>query len=97
MFALVLIQGDTQIRYFEITAEKPYCFFLNMYQSTAPQRGMGCMPKRHMDYMHCEVMRFFKLQIKGMIEPISMTVPRKVCVCVCEFSNRGTRIVGKSQ
>jgi hypothetical protein len=37
------------------------------------------MPKRHMDYMKCEVMRFFKLQhTKGLVEPISMTVPRKV-------------------
>ena len=36
------------------------------------------MPKRELDYMNCEVMRFYKLNSKGMVEPISMTVPRKV-------------------
>jgi len=36
------------------------------------------MPKRKLEYMNCEIMRFYKLNPKGMIEPISMTVPRKV-------------------
>ena len=49
-----------------------------MYQSNLPQRGLGSMPKRELDYMNCEVMRFYKLNSKGMVEPISMTVPRKV-------------------
>ena len=49
-----------------------------MYQSNLPQRGVGSMPKRKLDYMNCEIMRFYKLNSKGMIEPISMTVPRKV-------------------
>jgi hypothetical protein len=71
-------KGDTQIRYFEVTAAAPYVFFLSMYQSTVPGRSVCTMPKRHMDYMKCEVMRFFKLQhTKGLVEPISMTVPRK--------------------
>jgi hypothetical protein len=71
-------KGDTQIRYFEITDESPYVFFLSMYQSNVPQRGVGVLPKQHVDYMHCEVMRFFKVQhTKGIVEPIAMTVPRK--------------------
>ena len=45
--------------------------------SKDPGRGVCSMPKRHMDYMKCEVMRFFKLHKTG-VEPISMTVPRKV-------------------
>ena len=49
-----------------------------MHQSNQPQRGLGSMPKRELDYMNCEVMRFYKLNTKGMVEPISMTVPRKV-------------------
>lgn len=79
-------QGDTQIRYFEVTDESPYVFFLNMYQSNVPGRSVCSMAKRHMDFMKCEVMRFFKLQhTKGLVEPISMTVPRKVCGCYATY------------
>ena len=60
--------------------EAPHVHFLSMYMSKDAQRGLGCMPKRHIDYMKCEVMRFYKLLNKGMIEPTSMTVPRKVGV-----------------
>ena len=82
-------QGDSTIRYFEVTDAPPYVFFLSMYQSKDPQRGMGYMPKRELEYMKCEVMRFYKLQTKGLVEPVSMTVPRKVhvlchtCTCTC--------------
>ena len=72
-------QGDSQIRYFEITDESPYVFYLDMYQSNVPQRGAGVLPKVSVDYMHCEVMKFYKVQhTKGIVEPISMKVPRKV-------------------
>ena len=71
-------QGDTQIKYFEIVDTAPYTHFLSMYQSPASQRGVGVLPKRHINFMECEVMRFFKLQTKGIVEPIAMTVPRKV-------------------
>ena len=75
-------QGDTSIRYFEVTEEAPYVFFLNMYQAKEPQRGVGCMPKRQLDYMQCEVWRFYKVtpttRPAGFVEPISMKVPRKV-------------------
>ncbi|CAI8034341.1 Coronin-1A [Geodia barretti] len=71
-------KGDTNIRYFEVTDESPYVFFLSMYQSSVPARSVCSMPKRHMDFMKCEVMRFFKVQhTKGLVEPLSMTVPRK--------------------
>ena len=56
----------------------PYAHFLTMYQSSASQRGVGVLPKRHINFMECEVMRFYKLQTKGIVEPIAMTVPRKV-------------------
>ena len=49
-----------------------------MYQSKDPQRSAGVMPKRYLDHKQCEVMRFFKLQTKGLVEPVAMTVPRKV-------------------
>lgn len=57
-----------------------------MYQSSASQRGVGVLPKRHINYMECEVMRFFKLQTKGIVEPVAMTVPRKVRSTVLTLS-----------
>lgn len=37
------------------------------------------MPKRGLDVYRCEIGRFYKLHaIKGLCEPISMIVPRKV-------------------
>ncbi len=78
-FIFLLKQGDTQIRYFEVTDAKPFVFFLSMFQSTAPQRGCGLLPKRHNEVSKCEVMRFFKLyNNKGLAEPITFAVPRKV-------------------
>lgn len=80
---LLVSQGDTQIKYFEVTEDKaPYVHFLNMFMPSAPaiqHRGVGVMPKRNLDYMKCEVMRFYRLvQTKGYVEPVAMTVPRKV-------------------
>lgn len=39
----------------------------------------GVMPKHGLDVSACEVFRFYKLvTLKGLIEPISMIVPRRV-------------------
>lgn len=39
----------------------------------------GVMPKHGLDVAACEVFRFYKLvTLKGLIEPISMIVPRRV-------------------
>lgn len=39
----------------------------------------GVMPKHGLDVAACEVYRFYKLvTLKGLIEPISMIVPRRV-------------------
>ncbi|CAL8381357.1 unnamed protein product [Arctogadus glacialis] len=71
-------KGDGNIRYFEITAEKPYLQYLMEYRSPAPQKGLGVMPKHGLDVAACEVFRFYKLvTLKGLIEPISMIVPRR--------------------
>ena len=72
------IQGDTQVRLFEVTSEKPFVHYLTTHQGTTPYRGACVMPKRECKYMECEVMRFFFLMSKGWVEPVSMTVPRKV-------------------
>ena len=55
-----------------------YFRFLNEYRSSSPQRGLGVLPKRGVDVSVCEVLRFFKLHNNGYIEPIQMTVPRRV-------------------
>ncbi|PAA67299.1 hypothetical protein BOX15_Mlig026481g1, partial [Macrostomum lignano] len=70
-------KGDSVIRYFEVTDDAPYVHFLNVFQSSEPQRGMGWMPKRGLDVSSCEISRLYKLHQKGLCEPISFTVPRK--------------------
>lgn len=70
-------KGDSNIRYFEITEDAPFIHYLNMYQSSDPQRGIGFMPKRGVNVNSCEIARFYKLHTKGLCEVISMTVPRK--------------------
>ena len=50
-------QGDSVIRYFEITDETPYVHYLNQYLSSEPQRGIGLMPKRGVNVNLCEITR----------------------------------------
>lgn len=88
------VQGDSQIRYFEVTPPeedkkegKDRVYFLSMYQTNIPGRSVCAMPKKDLDYMKCEVMRFFKLQhTKNIVEPTSMTVPRKVRLWIANYS-----------
>ncbi|XP_065187614.1 coronin-2B-like [Sycon ciliatum] len=70
-------KGDGNVRYYELVEDRPYCFYLDEYKSSAPQRGLGILPKRAVDVPHCEVMRLYKLHQKGLIEPICFKVPRK--------------------
>jgi coronin-2 len=71
-------KGDGNIRYYEITDTDPYLHYLSEYKSSAPQRGLGFMPKRGLDVTKNEIFRFYKLHATGGIcEPISMIVPRK--------------------
>lgn len=70
-------KGDGNIRYFEMSEESPYCFPLSEFKSSAPQRGLGFLPKRGVNVGDCEVARFYKLHQKGFVEIISFIVPRK--------------------
>ena len=54
-----------------------------MYAHSSPQLSVCTMPKRFLEHKSCEVMRFYKLHNKGLVEPIQMIVPRKVCDCYC--------------
>ena len=56
-FALPFIQGDSLIRYYEVTNEAPYVHYLELYQSKQPQRGIGFMPKRGLNVNNNEIAR----------------------------------------
>ena len=56
-FLRLLFQGDSVIRYYEINDELPFVHYIAMYQSAAPQRGAGFMPKRGCDPSICEITR----------------------------------------
>ncbi|TRZ12113.1 hypothetical protein HGM15179_014995 [Zosterops borbonicus] len=74
----VVGKGDGNIRYYEISPEKPYLNYLMEYRSHSPQKGIGMMPKRGLDVAACEIFRFYKLiPTKSLIEPVSMIVPRR--------------------
>lgn len=56
-------QGDSSIRYFEITDEAPFVHYLNTFSTKEPQRGMGYMPKRGLDVNKCEIARYCSIFI----------------------------------
>jgi len=71
-------KGDANIRYYEVTGDdKSPIVALDNYGSSDPQCGAGWLPKRACKVNECEVARFYKLHPKGVIEPLSMIVPRK--------------------
>ncbi|XP_040337726.1 coronin-2A [Herpailurus yagouaroundi] len=74
----VVGKGDGNIRYYEVSADKPHLNYLTEYRSYNPQKGIGVMPKRGLDVSSCEIFRFYKLiTTKNLIEPVSMIVPRR--------------------
>ncbi|XP_051515087.1 coronin-2A [Myxocyprinus asiaticus] len=78
-------KGDGNIRYYEVSAVKPYIHFLAEYHSPFPQRGMGVMPKRGLNFSVCEVFRFYRLlAVRDLLEPVSFYVPRKQSGCFHE-------------
>jgi len=70
-------KGDGNIRYFEVTDEGQFVYYLTEYKSNTAQNGMGFLPKRGVDVGACEIARLFKATSAGIVEPISFTVPRK--------------------
>ncbi|XP_072769329.1 coronin-2B-like [Nerophis lumbriciformis] len=71
-------KGDGNIRYYELTSEKPYISFLTEFRSPLPHKGLAVMPKRGLDVNACEIFRFYRvIAIKDLVEPLSMIVPRK--------------------
>lgn len=61
----------------QVTPEAPFVHFINTFQSSDPQRGIGMMPKRGCDVNTCEIAKFYRLTNNGLCQIISMTVPRR--------------------
>lgn len=70
-------KGDGNIRYYEITNEGEYIYYLDEFKSSDPLQGMCTIPKRACDIIGCEIVRVLKL-CKSHVQPISFRVPRKV-------------------
>ncbi len=58
-------QGDSSIKYFEVTDEAPYVHYLSMYSSKESQKGMGYMPKRGLEVNKCEIARYIHPAIQS--------------------------------
>lgn len=69
-------KGDGNVRYFELTNEDPWIYFISQYGSQKPQKGFTFIPKRCVDVSHHEVAKGLKLEANSVI-PISFRVPRK--------------------
>ncbi|OUC47510.1 putative WD domain, G-beta repeat protein [Trichinella nativa] len=76
-FFIVHVQGDSNIRYYEVNNEAPYVHFINTFTSPEPQRGIGFMPKRGLKINENEIARIFKCTNKGVVENLQFFVPRK--------------------
>eukprot|EP01114_Cavostelium_apophysatum_P020730 TRINITY_DN702_c0_g1_i1.p1 TRINITY_DN702_c0_g1~~TRINITY_DN702_c0_g1_i1.p1 ORF type:complete len:406 (-),score=105.45 TRINITY_DN702_c0_g1_i1:73-1290(-) len=70
-------KGDGNIRYYEISDEAPFVFYLNEFKSKDPQTGLVALPKSSCDVMKCEVMRMLKITPNGNVVPLKFEVPRK--------------------
>jgi len=69
-------KGDAGIKYFELTDEEPYLFFLSEFRSTESQKGLCFLPKLACDTSLCEIASCMRL-MKDAVQPVSFQVPRK--------------------
>ncbi len=57
--------------------EAPYIQWHNSLKMNGSHRGACYAPKRCLNFMDCEVFRFYRLCSTN-VEPVSMIIPRKV-------------------
>lgn len=69
-------KGDCSIRYYELTEESPYFYFIDETRFGNPTRGMTTLPRRLCNTARCEVLKGLKIAADS-IEPFSVIVPRK--------------------
>jgi len=71
-------KGDGNIRYYEITNDDKFIYWLSEFKSNVPQRGIAALPKRALNVSECEIMRLYKVSGDGkVVDPVSFQVPRK--------------------
>lgn len=85
----VVLQGDSSIRYFEITDEPPFVHYLNTFSSKEPQRGMGFMPKRGLDVSKCEIARSAALPCSAHLVPPGLGETFRPMILGKEWMGRG--------
>lgn len=66
------------IRYYEVRREEPFLLRLSEYRNSSPQKSLGKMGKRGLDFGRCEIFRFYKLHPNNWIEVLPMYCPRRV-------------------
>jgi WD40 repeat protein len=69
-------KGDSSIRYYEITSDAPYAYFLSSFSDTQSQKGVAFLPKTACDVGSCEIARSLRI-LRDSIVPIGFKVPRK--------------------
>jgi len=69
-------KGDGNIRYYEVTNEGEFIYFLSEYKSADSLVGVCPVPKRALDIKGCEIVRLLKIS-KNQVQPIAFKVPRK--------------------
>ena len=80
--AYLFLQGDGNIRCYEMSESAPYYSEITQFVSDVPTKSACLAPKRCVDVMNCEVNRVLKLTSNS-VAPVSWVVPRKVCVSSC--------------
>jgi len=69
-------KGDGSVRWLEIANGTKKLHHLGIYRNSVPQRGGCFVPKKGLQIMKCELMRFMKITQKSVI-PLAFMVPRK--------------------
>lgn len=73
------MQGDANIRLYEVTDDPPYLNYLNDSSGHKAYTAVCAMPKRGLNVKECEIMKLFLVDAEQLvIEPLSFIVPRRV-------------------
>jgi hypothetical protein len=72
-------KGDGNIRVYEVSSAAPYAFPVTEARSTDSTKGICMVPKRSLDVVAGECVRFLKVASKAVV-PMPFVVPRKVKV-----------------
>lgn len=75
----VHVQGDANIRFYELSNEAPFISYLNESSGHKAHTTVCALPKRGLSVSQCEIMRIFRVDATQLvIEPLSFIVPRRV-------------------